>query len=66
MKTLELTNDACNLIADALYNKIRELERRNDEFRRAGVTDITQEYINSNKLRIGELKTLLDYIKTDL
>lgn len=66
MKTLELTNDACNLIADALYNKIRELEKRNNDFRGAGVDDIIQEYINSNKLRIGELKTLLDYIKIDL
>lgn len=66
MKTLELTKDACNLIADALRNKICELEIRNDEFRRAGVNDITQEYINTNVLRIGELKTLLDYIQTDL
>lgn len=66
MKTLELTKDACRLIADALYNKIRELEKRNNDFRGAGVDDIIQEYINSNKLRIGELKTLLDYIKIDL
>lgn len=66
MKTLELTNDACNLIADALYNEILELNSRNDEIRRAGVNDITQEYIDSNKIRIGKLKTLLDYIKTDL
>ena len=66
MKTLELTNDACNLIADALYNEILELNARNDEIRREGVNDITQEYIDSNKIRIGKLKTLLDYIKIDL
>lgn len=66
IKTFELTKSACTMIADALYNKIRELDTRNDDFRRAGVNGITQEYINSNELRIGELKTLLDYIKIDL
>jgi hypothetical protein len=66
MKTLKLTKDACNLIADALYNEILELNARNDEIRREGVNDITQEYIDSNKIRIGKLKTLLDYIKIDL
>jgi uncharacterized protein YeeX (DUF496 family) len=66
MKTLELTKDACNLIADALYNEILELNARNDEIRREGVNDISQEYIDSNKIRIGKLKTLFDYIKIDL
>lgn len=66
MKTLELTKDACNLIADALYNEILELDTRNDEIRREGVNDITQKYIDKNNIKIGELKTLFDYIKTDL
>ena len=66
MKTLELTKDACTMIADALYNKIRELDMRNVELRIAGVDDVTQKYINANNIKIGELKTLLDYIKTDL
>lgn len=66
MKTLELTKDACNLIADALYNEILELNARNDEILQEGLNDITQEYINSNTLRIGELKTLWDYIRIDL
>ena len=66
MKTLDLTKDACNLIADALYNEILELNARNDEILQEGLNDITQEYINSNTLRIGELKTLWDYIRIDL
>jgi hypothetical protein len=66
MKTLELTQDACKLIADALEDHIREYEIRNDAIRREGVNDVTQKYIDANNIKIGELKTLLDYIKTDL
>lgn len=66
MKTLELTKDACWLIADALEDHIREYEIRNDAIQREGVNDVTQTYINANNIKIGELKTLLDYIKVDL
>jgi hypothetical protein len=66
MKTLELTQDACKLIADALEDHIREYEIRNDAIHREGVNDVTQKYIDKNNIKIGELKTLLDYIKTDL
>jgi hypothetical protein len=66
MKTLELTKEACRLIADALEDHIREYEIRNDAIQREGVNDVTQMYINANNTKIGELKTLLDYVKTDL
>lgn len=66
MKTLELTKDACWLIADALEDHIREYDMRNDAIRIEGVNDVTQKYIDANNIKIGELKTLLDYIKTDL
>ena len=66
IKTFELTKSACTMIADALYNEILELNTRNDEIRREGVNDITQKYIDKNNIKIGELKTLFDYIKTDL
>lgn len=66
MKTLELTKDACRLIADALEDHIREYEIRNDAIQREGVNDVAQKYIDKNNIKIGELKTLLDYIKTDL
>lgn len=66
MKTLELTKDACKLIADALADHIMEYEIRNDAIHREGVNDVTQKYIDANNIKIGELKTLLDYIKVDL
>lgn len=66
MKTLELTKEACRLIADALEDHIREYEIRNDAIQREGVNDVTQMYINANNTKIGELKTLLDYVKVDL
>jgi hypothetical protein len=39
---------------------------RNNAIRREGVNDVTQKYIDANNIKIGELKTLLDYVKTDL
>lgn len=66
MKTLELTNDACNLIADALKSQIEMLEGRNKMIRIWLLDDATQKYIDENNIKIGELKTLFDYIKTDL
>lgn len=66
MKTLELTKDACWLIADALEDHIMEYGMRNDAIRREGVNDVTQKYIDANNIKIGELKTLLDYIKVDI
>lgn len=66
MKTLELTKDACRLIVDALEDHIMEYDMRNDAIQREGVNDVTQTYIDANNIKIGELKTLLDYIKVDL
>lgn len=66
MRTLELTKDACRLIADALEDHIREYEIRNSVIQRESVNDVTQKYIDQNNIKIGELKTLLDYIKVDL
>ena len=66
MKTLELTNDACNLNADALKSQIEMLEGRNKMIRIWLLDDATQKYIDENNIKIGELKTLFDYIKTDL
>jgi hypothetical protein len=66
MKTLELIKDACMLIVDAWEDHIMEYDMRNDAIRREGVNDVTQKYIDANNIKIGELKTLLDYVKTDL
>lgn len=66
MKTLELTKDACKLIADALKSQIEMWEDHNKILATHGVDDVVQKYIDKNNTKIGELKTLLDYVKTDL
>lgn len=66
MKTLELTNDACNLIADALKSQIAMKEKSNKLLRIWQLDDMAQKHIDENNIKIGELKTLLDYINTDL
>lgn len=66
MKTLELTKDACRLIADALKSQIEMWEDHNKIISTHGVDDFVPKLIEKNNTKIGELKTLLDYITTDL
>lgn len=66
MRTLELTEDACRLIADALKAQIEMWEDHNRVLAMHGIDDVVQKYIDKNNTKIGELRTLLDYIKTDL
>lgn len=69
MRTLELTKDACRLIAEAIQDKIDALVNLNYELREIRVcdkNDVISINIHKNNIKIGELKTLLDYIKTDL
>jgi uncharacterized protein YfbU (UPF0304 family) len=66
MKTLELTKDVCKLIADALESQIIMWEDRNRMIKIWELDDVVQNHINKNNVKIGELKTLLDYIQNDL
>lgn len=64
MKTLELTKDACSLIAGALKSQINMWEDHNKLLATHGCADFVQKYIDKNNVKIGELKTLLDYINS--
>lgn len=64
MKTLELTQDACKLIADALQAQIETLVDHNKIIAMHGIDDVVQKYIDKNNTKIGEIKTLLDYINS--
>lgn len=64
MKTVELTKDACKLIAYALESQIIMWEDRNRMIKIWGLDDIEQKRIARNNTKIGELKTLLDYINS--
>lgn len=64
MNTFELTEDARALIADALKDKIAMWEEHNRIIAMHGVDDTVQHYIKQNNKKIGELKTLLNYINS--
>lgn len=64
MKTLELTEDACKLISDALKAAIKIGEDHNRIIAMYENNDVAQKYIEKNNTKIGELKTLLDYINS--
>lgn len=64
MKTLELTEDACKLIVDALIAQIERWEYHNKIIYMHEIDDVAQKYIDKNNTKIGELKTLLDYINS--
>ena len=63
MKTFEFTEDACALIADALKDKIGNWQEHNRVIAMHGIDEKVQHYIDKNNTRIGELKTLLNYIE---
>lgn len=64
MKTLELTQDACKLIEDALIAQMEMCGYRNKIIAMNEIDDVAQKYIDQNNTKIGELKTLLDYINS--
>lgn len=63
MKTFEFTEDARVLIADALKDKIAMWQEHNRIIAMHGVDEKVQYYIDKNNSKIGELKTLLNYIE---
>ena len=64
MKTFEFTEDACAIIADALKDKIAMWEDHNKVIAMHGVDEQVHKYIDKNNIKIGELKTLLNYINS--
>ena len=66
MKTLELTEDACKLLAEVIEDQMLVLYCLNEIKSSEKTSSITQAEIIDNNIKIGKLHTLLDYIKTDL
>lgn len=61
IKTFELNAEAVNLIADALSYKISMLDNLNWLTARNELDERSRKYLDNNNIRIGKLKTLLDY-----
>lgn len=64
MKTLELTDFQCNLIVDSLKDQISMWADHNKIIAMNEIDDVAQKYIDKNNAKIGELKTLLNYISS--
>lgn len=65
MKTLELTQDACDMLCKCVTHKIECLLDKNTYLKdvRDEYKDVRDEY-EKNLIEIGKLKTLRDYIES--
>ena len=60
MKTLELTKEACDLLANCIIAQMEQWNKVGDN------VYASEMLADARKNEIGKLKTLLDYITTDL
>lgn len=60
MRTLELTKDACSLLANCIIAQMEQWNKVGDN------VYASEMLADARKKEIGRLKTLLDYITTDL
>lgn len=61
IKTFELNAESVNIIIEALSSKIAMWNDHNEIIAMHGVDECVQKYLDKNNIRIGKLKTLLDY-----
>lgn len=64
IKTFELNAESVNIIIEALSSKIAMWNDHNEIIAMHGVDECVQKYLDKNNIRIGKLKTLLDYFQS--
>lgn len=64
MKTLELTKDTCDILSQCIRHRIDYLHETNRVFMDGAYDDLVKEKFAQNIVKIGKLKTLLDYINS--
>jgi hypothetical protein len=64
MKELVLTEDAVKLLIESVEDEIRDWQEHNDILVMHGIDDKVRYYVDKNNIKIGELKTLLNYLKS--
>jgi hypothetical protein len=64
MKELVLTKDAVRLLMESVADEIRIWESHNELISMHGIDEKVSYFLNKNEIKIGELKTLLNYLKS--
>jgi hypothetical protein len=64
MKELVLTKDAVQLLMESVADEIRIWEAHNELISMHGIDEKVRYFLDKNEIKIGELKTLLNYLKS--
>jgi hypothetical protein len=62
MKELVLTSDAVELLIESVADEIKMWEEHNEILSMHGIDEKVRYFLDKNQIKIGELKTLLNYL----
>lgn len=63
IKTFELNAKSVNMIVEALSSKIAMWNDHNEIISMHGIDEFVQKHLDKNNVRIGKLKTLINYLE---
>lgn len=64
MKELVLTSDAVQLLIESVADEIKMWEEHNEILSMHGIDEKVSYFLDKNEVKIGELKTLLNYLES--
>jgi hypothetical protein len=64
MKELVLTKDAVQLLIESVADEIKMWEEHNEILSMHGIDEKVSYFLDKNEVKIGALKTLLNYLET--
>jgi hypothetical protein len=64
MKELVLTKDAVQLLVESVADEIKMWEEHNEIISMHGIDERVRYFLDKNNIKIGELKTLLNYLES--
>jgi hypothetical protein len=64
MKELVLTKDAVRLLMESVADEIMIWEEHNEILSMHGIDEKVRYFLDKNEVKIGALKTLLNYLET--
>lgn len=64
MKELALTKDAVQLLIESVADEIKMWEEHNEIISMHGIDERVRYFLDKNNIKIGELKTLLNYLES--
>lgn len=64
MKELVLTSDAVGLLIESVADEIKMWEEHNEILSMHGIDEKVRYFLDKNNIKIGELRTLLNYLES--